>query len=106
MDKITISELEYIDNYVENRKPNVLLAYLLWFFLGALGVHRFYTRRVQSGIIMLISTVLLGPITFGLLPLIWWIVDGVKLYSVIGEIEEDLTDEAIDIVLAIREGVL
>ena len=106
MDEITISELEYIDNYVENRKPNIFLAYLLWFFLGILGVHRFYTRRVLSGVIMLMSTVLLGPLTFGLLPFIWWIVDGVKLYSVIGKIEEDLTDEAIEIVLAIREEVL
>ncbi len=33
---------------------STLLAYLLWFFLGWLGVHRFYLGRVFSGIIMLL----------------------------------------------------
>lgn len=31
------------------RKKSVLVAYLAWFFLGGLGVHRFYAGRGGSG---------------------------------------------------------
>ncbi|MBM7599838.1 TM2 domain-containing membrane protein YozV [Virgibacillus halotolerans] len=36
---------------------NVLLAYILWFFLGNLGVHRFYTGRVGTGIVQILLSV-------------------------------------------------
>lgn len=48
------------------------IAYLLWFFLGGLGVHRFYLGRNGSAIIQL----LLG--LFGWLPIFaGWVVLGV-----------------------------
>jgi TM2 domain-containing membrane protein YozV len=36
------------------------LAYLLWFFLGWLGIHRFYCRKWVSGVLWLISFGLFG----------------------------------------------
>ncbi|MFD1362731.1 TM2 domain-containing protein [Lentibacillus salinarum] len=43
---------------VEARKAyaakNIALCYILWFFLGQLGIHRFYTGRVGSGITQLL----------------------------------------------------
>jgi TM2 domain-containing membrane protein YozV len=35
-----------------NKKSKVV-AYLLWFFLGALGAHRLYMRRIKSGLAQL-----------------------------------------------------
>lgn len=43
--------------YDANRK-SVGVAYLLWFFLGSLGGHRFYTGKTGSAIAMLLLTVL------------------------------------------------
>jgi len=36
--------------YEENRK-SIGVAYLLWFFLGFLAIHRFYTGDTKSGIV-------------------------------------------------------
>jgi TM2 domain-containing membrane protein YozV len=63
-------------------KKSVGVAYLLWFFLGGLGVHRFYLGRTGSACVML-ALLLLGAATswlgvgfFLLVPLgIWLLVD-------------------------------
>ena len=44
----------------------ILPAFLLCFFVGYLGVHRFYVGKIGSGIAMLV--------TFGGLG-IWWLID-------------------------------
>lgn len=36
------------------------VAYLLWFFFGLLGIHRFYLGKVGSGILYLLTGGLLG----------------------------------------------
>ncbi|WYX49382.1 TM2 domain-containing protein [Achromobacter xylosoxidans] len=67
--------------YDANRK-SVGVAYLLWFFLGSAGGHRFYTGRTGSAIAMLALTIVgiaLSVIGVGLVLLaavgIWVIVD-------------------------------
>ena len=49
-----------------NRR-SVIVAYLLWFFLGVFGIHRFYLGRPISGVIWLLTGGLLG---------LGWFVDG------------------------------
>jgi len=63
-------------------RRSVLVAYLLWFFLGYFGVHRFYLGRVWSGLAMLALfglssalTVLLVGYAGLLLIGVWWVVD-------------------------------
>ena len=66
----------------EASKKSTLIAYLLWFFLGWLGAHRFYLGYVTSGLILLalwvvgtvLSVIYIGFIILAL-PAIWWVVD-------------------------------
>ncbi|RZU38202.1 tetratricopeptide repeat protein [Fluviicoccus keumensis] len=63
-----------------NTPPSKSTAYLLWFFLGGLGAHRFYTGRKGSGIAMMLlglsSAGAQGKIILISLPLaLWWFVD-------------------------------
>ena len=58
-------------------KKSLLVAYLLWIFLGYVGAHRFYLGRPLSGFIMLaLSTVtlILTFVSFGLLSFLWFAV--------------------------------
>ena len=45
---------------------SILIAYILWFFFGVLGVHRFYCGRYITGIIWLLTGGLCG---------IGWVID-------------------------------
>ena len=64
------------------RKKSLAVSYLLWFFLGFPGFHRFYMARTGSAIVMLVlfvissvlSVILLAPIAWFVLG-VWWFVD-------------------------------
>jgi TM2 domain-containing membrane protein YozV len=66
----------------EAARKSVLVAYLLWFFLGWLGLHRFYLGYVVSGLLMLalwgvgtlLSIVYIGYLIL-VLPILWWALD-------------------------------
>ena len=63
-----------------------IIVYAVWFFFGLLGVHRFVTGRVFSGLMMLLLNGLgwltfwfgLGFLLWGLLGL-WWLVDALLI---------------------------
>ena len=64
------------------QKKSVLVAYLLWWFLGSLGAHRFYLGRTGSAVAMLVITLLSIPLMLILIGFVgiavvgvWWIVD-------------------------------
>jgi TM2 domain-containing membrane protein YozV len=67
-------------------KKSPLVGYLLWFFLGFAGIHRFYLGATGSGIVMLLIflvsiplvVVAVGFLGFLLLGL-WWLVDGLLI---------------------------
>lgn len=63
-----------------------IIVYLVWFFLGNLGVHRMITGRVGTGLIMLLLHGLgwltwwfgLGFLIWGFVG-VWWLIDAVLI---------------------------
>src|SRR5215470_19882067 len=45
-----------IDDTVFLARKSGLIAYLLWFFLGGLGMHNFYLGRPRAGVLQMIGT--------------------------------------------------
>lgn len=107
-EKMALSTQEQIliEQRVTNEAKSVGAAYLLWFFLGTLGAHRFYLGRTGSAVAQLILCVV-GWLTtfliigFALLTVlgIWWIVDAFLISAMISEQKEEirqrLTDQAL-----------
>ena len=62
-------------------QKSLLIALLLWFFLGAFGVHRFYLGDNKGGLLMLVCCLLSWLVIPGLVLVIWWFVDLFKLVT-------------------------
>jgi TM2 domain-containing membrane protein YozV len=73
-------------------KKSALVAYLLWWFLGYFGAHRFYLGATVSGVIMLVLFLVSLCLTLAYVGLIgilavaiWWIVDAILIPGMVTE---------------------
>eukprot|EP01027_Heterolobosea_sp_BB2_P016671 GEZU01023700.1.p1 GENE.GEZU01023700.1~~GEZU01023700.1.p1 ORF type:complete len:104 (+),score=28.60 GEZU01023700.1:545-856(+) len=57
-------------------KKDLLITYLLWFFLGGFGIHRFYLERTTSGVVWLLTCALCG---------VGWLVDACLIPAMVEE---------------------
>lgn len=69
-------------------KKSMLLAYLLWWFLGFFGAHRFYMGRTNSAVWMLVLGLAALPLTLIIIGWLmmagvfaWWVVDAFQIPS-------------------------
>ncbi len=88
-----------VEQKVSNAQKSTGTAYLLWFFLGGFGAHRFYLGKTGTAITQLIIT-LIG--CFTLFPLIitgiWWIVDAFLIPGIIqGHTEQTRRDARLEV---------
>lgn len=60
-------------------KRSTLIAYLLWFFLGVFGVHRFYLKHTKTGLAQLAITLISIPLAFIGVGLITYFIVGIWL---------------------------
>jgi TM2 domain-containing membrane protein YozV len=91
-----INAAQQMMRYDANKKT-ALIAYLLWFFAGYLGAHRFYLGRIVSGLIMLVlfilsfvgMVILVGFIGLAVIGL-WWLIDGFLIPGMISDANNKL----------------
>ena len=86
-------------------KKSLLAAYVLWFFLGYVGAHRFYLGRPLSGFIMLALSgvvLLLTVISFGVLGFLWaivglwWLIDALLIPGIAADRNSRIADRLFD----------
>jgi TM2 domain-containing membrane protein YozV len=65
--ELSSKQLVMVESELEAKKKNPVIAWLLWFFLGGIGGHRFYLGDTGRGVAMLF----LNWCTFG----IWGLLD-------------------------------
>lgn len=86
--KLTDRELLIFNQEVENKKKNPIIAYLLWWFTGFMGGHRYYFGKTGSAIAMTLIFWLLVWL-FGLGALITGIWALVDVFLINGWLKED-----------------
>ena len=66
----------------EAHRKSAGATYVLWFFLGFLGAHRFYLGRTGTGIAQL----LMGLSIIGIIPLaFWWLIDAFLIPDMVSD---------------------
>lgn len=106
----TTNEMQLLQSEMSKRETNSTLAWVLWFFLGTLGGHRFLLGEKTTGAVMLILT-LMGWATswlligFLILPVvwIWWVVDAFNLSKMIDKRNESVESEIVQQILHLRQ---
>lgn len=94
-----------VEQKVANSQKSTGVAYLLWFFLGGFGGHRFYLGKTGTAVVQLIIT-LIG--CFTLIPLIitgiWLLVDAFLIPGIVREHSAEIRSLARMEVAMIRQG--
>lgn len=78
---MNLDEKSYIEQQVTNRSKSTVIGYVLWFFLGSFGGHRFYFGKTGSAIGLIALTLLVSWWTFGIPTFIWIIIDAFLIPS-------------------------
>lgn len=82
------------------RKKEVLVAYLLWWFFGPFGAHRFYCNRSGSAAAMLVIFLVSIPLTYlcvgfvGIAAVVvWWLVDAFSISAWVQEHNQSVMNQ-------------
>jgi TM2 domain-containing membrane protein YozV len=95
----TVSGAELRQMHFDANKKSMGVAYLLWFFFGGFGGHRFYAGRTQSAVIMLGTVIATHVLALtvssafymvGLIIGIWILADAFLIPGMIREHNNDL----------------
>ncbi|MDF2550304.1 MAG: rane protein [Chlamydiales bacterium] len=91
--KITLSpkQLALLNCELAKKKKSRLVMYLIWFFFGAIGGHRFYLGDIRYGICMLLTCGGFG---------IWALVDLFLIGNRLDQKIEKLEREIIQVILS------
>lgn len=84
--ELTTQELQLLASEMDRKKKSTATTWILWFFLGNIGAHRYYLGKIGTGVAM---TLTLG--CFG----IWTIVDIFLINGMLNKKNTDIESEII-----------
>ncbi|QAY66809.1 TM2 domain-containing protein [Paenibacillus protaetiae] len=93
-------ELLLLEQEVKSRGKNMILAYVLWYFLGMIGGHRFYLGKIGTAVAQLILTLTVAGI---IVTAIWWIVDAFLVFQIVRDKNNEVETEVLDEIVAHRK---
>jgi len=101
--QLTNEEVLVVNSEIERQKKSTAVAFLLCFFLGTLGAHRYYIGKNGSAIAMTLITVLtlgFGAIVTG----IWAFIDLFLITGWLRKNQDEIENSAAQQILSRRGG--
>ncbi|CUS26102.1 Putative phage DNA polymerase III alpha subunit [Paucilactobacillus oligofermentans DSM 15707 = LMG 22743] len=99
LEQLTTQERLLVSSEVSNKRKSPAVVWILWLLLGMIGAHRYYFKKIGTGVLMTAIFIL----SFGMLffvNLIWMIVDAFKLNREINadqaKIEKEVAEHIIN----------
>ena len=90
-----------------HHEKSLKVAYILWFFLGAFGIHRFYLRQTKTGWMMLLLAIAVGLskgyIPFIVLLSVWWLIDAALIIGYVDASKDHSFMHVVEVPKAERE---
>lgn len=80
---LTTAQQTLIEQRVTNDGPSIVVAYLLWLFLGTLSGHRFYLGQVGIALLQILSVLFV-------IGLVWVLIDVFLIPGMIRERQNDM----------------
>lgn len=85
--RLDARQLMLLESEVKSQGKNMFLAYVLWYFLGVFGGHRFYMQKKGSAVAMLILSITVVGLA---VTAIWALVDAFLLHTWVREHNRNL----------------
>jgi TM2 domain-containing membrane protein YozV len=102
--QLSEKQLAIFNQEYDKKKKSVALTWILWFFLGGFGIHRFYLGKTTSAVILLILTLVTAWFTFGIPTAIWLIVDAFLLPKMIGDKNREVEKEILNQIIGLSKS--
>jgi TM2 domain-containing membrane protein YozV len=114
---MTMQSGAYADMSRAPKGKNLVLAYALWFFFGALGAHRYYVGHILKGLLFLVGTAVAialsaanaldsdskAPVAMtiiggviGLIVFVFWVIDAFKLPRLVAATGQEVASKVND----------
>lgn len=103
LQNLTIEESSYMENFIAQHKKKAAIAWLLWFFFGGIGAHRYYLGQNTSGLILALVTIFISPWTYFVPTAIWLFVDIFMIPNMLRENEEMVRQTALQNISMMRQ---
>lgn len=95
--RLDARQLMLVDSEIKNQGKNMFVAYVLWYFLGALGAHRFYMKKTGSAVAQLILSITIVGLVVNA---VWLIVDAFLVHTWVKEHNRELEYRLVSQMLA------
>jgi len=92
---LNTQELQILSTEMEKRKKSTGVTWLLWFFTGGIGGHRYYLGKIGTAIAMTLTLGCLG---------IWTLIDLFLLNSMIRKTHEEIERKIIEEIRVLRSA--
>ncbi|HKK72237.1 MAG TPA: TM2 domain-containing protein [Candidatus Krumholzibacteria bacterium] len=76
---LTPQQLQLFESEMSDKRKSSGISFVLWFFLGLFGGHRFYLGQVGPGVLMLLTGGGLG---------LWWLIDLFLLSGMVSKVND------------------